>query len=76
MTKNQIWGGRFEGEPSDLLRAFNDSFSFDVALFAEDVEGSIAWTEALQRAGTLTHDESKKITVALCGAPPPSAAPH
>src|SRR5204863_9392363 len=50
------------------------SFSFDVQLFAEDVEGSIAWTEALQRAGTLTRDESKKITTALCGAPPPSAA--
>ena len=74
MTKNQIWGGRFEGEPSDLLRVFNDSFSFDVQLFAEDVEGSIGWTEALQRAGTLTRDESKKITAALCGAPPPSAA--
>jgi argininosuccinate lyase len=74
VTKNQIWGGRFEGGPSDLLRAFNDSFSFDVALFAEDVEGSIAWTEALQRTGALTRDESKKITVALCGAPPPSAA--
>ena len=73
MTKNQIWGGRFEGEPSDLLRAFNDSFSFDVQLFAEDIEGSIAWTEALQRAGTLTREESKKITTALCAAPPPSA---
>jgi argininosuccinate lyase len=72
VTKNQIWGGRFEGEPSDLLRAFNDSFSFDVQLFAEDVEGSIAWTEALQRAGTLTREESKKMTAALCSVPAPT----
>ena len=73
MTKNPIWGGRFEGGPSDLLRAFNDSFAFDQQLFAEDVEGSIAWTEALQRAGVLTRDESKTIVGALVAVPPPSS---
>jgi len=72
VTKNPIWGGRFEGAPSDLLRAFNDSFAFDQQLFAEDVEGSIAWTEALQRAGVLNRDESKKIVSALVAVPPPS----
>ena len=33
-------------EPSELLRALNDSFAFDRELFAEDVEGSIAWATA------------------------------
>ena len=42
MTVN-LWGGRFEEAASDLLRRFNDSFSFDRELFAADVEGSIAW---------------------------------
>ena len=65
MKKDQLWGGRFEGEPSDLLRAFNDSFAFDVQLFAEDVEGSVAWTRALERAGVLTADESKRIVEGL-----------
>ena len=74
MTKNPIWGGRFEGEPSDLLRAFNDSFPFDQQLFAEDVEGSIAWTEALQRAGVLTGEESKKIVSGLIAVAPPAPA--
>ena len=60
-----LWGGRFEGEPSDLLRVFNDSFAFDFQLFAEDVEGSIAWTGALERVGVLTADESKKIIEGL-----------
>ena len=60
-----MWGGRFEGEPSDLLRAFNDSFAFDFQLFAEDIEGSIAWANALERAGVLTSDESSKLTNAL-----------
>ena len=72
MTKNQIWGGRFEGEPSDLLRAFNDSFAFDCQLFAEDVEGSIAWTDALLRAGVLTRDEARQIVGALCDLKPAS----
>jgi len=74
VTPTKLWGGRFEGEPSDLLRAFNDSFAFDFQLFAEDVEGSIAWAGALERAGALTGEESQKIIKALRGAPPPSAA--
>ena len=64
MTKN-LWGGRFEGAPSELLRVFNDSFAFDHQLFAEDVEGSIAWTRALERAGALTAEEAEKIASAL-----------
>jgi len=69
-----LWGGRFEGAPSELLRAFNDSFAFDVELFAEDVEGSIAWTHALQQAGTLTAGEAKAIVDALRSVAPPLAA--
>jgi len=65
VTPSKLWGGRFEGEPSDLLRAFNDSFAFDFQLFAEDVEGSIAWANALERAGAVSHDESAKLTHAL-----------
>ena len=64
MSKN-LWGGRFEGEPSELLRTFNDSFAFDFLLFAEDVEGSIAWTRALERAAVLTRDEASRINESL-----------
>ena len=75
--KKNLWGGRFEGEPSELLRVFNDSFAFDHQLFAEDVEGSIAWTRALERAGALTHDEAENIASALGKIPyPASFADH
>ncbi len=74
MTPTKLWGGRFEGEPSELLRALNDSFPFDFQLFAEDVEGSIAWTRALERASVLTRDEAAKVIEGLRGTPPPSAA--
>ncbi|HLJ75533.1 MAG TPA: argininosuccinate lyase [Thermoanaerobaculia bacterium] len=71
MTKNPIWGGRFEGEPSDLLRAFNDSFAFDYRLFSEDVRGSLAWAEALERAGIVTHEEAAQLSAALQQIPAP-----
>ncbi len=74
MTSTKLWGGRFEGEPSELLRAFNDSFEFDHELFKEDVEGSIAWAHALERAGFLKRDEAETIVRGLSGAPAPSPA--
>lgn len=64
MTAN-LWGGRFEEAASDLLRRFNDSFSFDRELFAVDVNGSIAWARALESAGVLTAAEAERITKAL-----------
>ena len=70
--KKNLWGGRFEGEPSELLRVFNDSFAFDHQLFAEDVEGSIAWARALERAGVLTADEASKLAGALTQIPAPT----
>ena len=60
-----MWGGRFDAAPSQLLRALNDSFSFDRELFGEDVQGSIAWANALARAGVLTPGEAKTIVEGL-----------
>jgi len=61
----KLWGGRFAEEPSALLRALNDSFGFDRELFAEDVEGSMAWARALESAGVLTANEVSAIVEAL-----------
>ena len=60
-----MWGGRFSEGPSALLRALNDSFPYDRALFAEDVEGSIAWAHELARAGVLSSDEESALVGAL-----------
>jgi len=67
-----MWGGRFNEEPSALLRALNDSFAFDRELFAEDVEGSIAWVTELAAAGVLTQDEAIALVDALHAVPPPA----
>ncbi|MBV9494401.1 MAG: argininosuccinate lyase [Acidobacteria bacterium] len=60
-----MWGGRFADGPSALLRALNDSFAFDRELFAEDVEGSVAWAGALQSCGVLNAEEHAQIVEAL-----------
>jgi argininosuccinate lyase len=60
-----MWGGRFSEGPSALLRALNDSFAFDRELFAEDVEGSIAWAHELARAGVLSSEEESALAGAL-----------
>jgi argininosuccinate lyase len=61
-----LWGGRFAAAPSALLRVLNDSFSFDRELFADDVEGSIAWASC-----ALPPHESEPIIAALRDIPPP-----
>ena len=60
-----MWGGRFREGPSALLRALNDSFAFDRELFAEDVEGSMAWAQELARAGVLSGEEESALVEAL-----------
>ena len=71
-----MWGGRFGAPPSELLRRLNDSFSFDRELFEEDVEGSIAWVQALVDAGALTNDECDKIIAGLRRVPAPVHGDH
>jgi argininosuccinate lyase/amino-acid N-acetyltransferase len=60
-----IWAGRLEGKADDLFREFNDSLPFDRALVREDIEGSIAWSKAIMRAGVIGADEQREIEAAL-----------
>jgi argininosuccinate lyase len=60
-----LWSGRFDADPDAELFAFGASFSFDRRLFDDDVAGSIAWAEALQRAGVLSDADARQIAAAL-----------
>lgn len=64
-SRHSLWGGRFSASPAEVLRRFNDSWSFDRALIAEDVAGSIAWAEELGRSGVLSASEARKIVKGL-----------
>ncbi len=56
-----LWSGRFDVEPNKALLAWGASFSFDKRLFEDDVLGSLAWAEAITRAGVLNAEESTAI---------------
>ena len=49
-----LWGGRFSGELDPSAWALNASISFDRRLALQDVDGSLAWARALEKAGVLS----------------------
>jgi len=60
-----LWSGRFDTAPDPAAFDFGISFGFDRALFQDDVTGSLAWAEALGRAGVLSQDDVAAIEGAL-----------
>jgi argininosuccinate lyase len=60
-----MWGGRFDGKLDASARNLNSSLLIDRRLAAQDVEGSLAWAQALHRAGVLLDDEHADITRGL-----------
>jgi argininosuccinate lyase len=58
---NQMWGGRFESKPSDIMQKINQSIDFDKKLYKQDIAGSIAHATMIGEVGIITKDEAKKI---------------
>lgn len=56
-----LWGGRFTGGLSDIMLEFGASIDVDIELLECDIRGSIAWAEALEKAGVLEHREVVSI---------------
>ncbi|TDG46275.1 hypothetical protein AWZ03_007351 [Drosophila navojoa] len=57
----QLWGGRFSEQPHEALQELNISLPYDARLYAEDLDGSKAYAEALMRAGHLNAAECDKL---------------
>jgi argininosuccinate lyase len=64
-AEHRLWGGRFTGGPARSLEELNRSLDVDRRLWAEDIEGSRAWVQALLRAGVLTTDEAHALDAGL-----------
>ena len=62
---SKLWGGRFRQETDRLVNKFNASLSFDVRLYNEDIDGSMAWARALADAGVLTAEEAATLVDGL-----------
>lgn len=59
--KAKLWGGRFSGATDPRMEKFNESLSYDKRMWKEDIEGSIAYSQALVAAGILTKEEGDSI---------------
>ena len=60
-----MWKGRFQQQTAALLQNYSESISFDWRLWRYDIEGSIAHSAALEKAGLLTAAERKAIVEGL-----------
>ncbi|MPC79530.1 Argininosuccinate lyase [Portunus trituberculatus] len=58
---SKLWGGRFEGSVDPVMEKFNASISYDKAMWKQDIQGSIAYARALQKAQLLTEEECNTI---------------
>ncbi|XP_050344732.1 argininosuccinate lyase [Nymphalis io] len=61
----KLWGGCFDEEPSSVLRRLNDSLGIDSRLYREDIQGSKAWAQELQRSGHLSEPDNDAIQKGL-----------
>ncbi len=64
-NKQATWGGRFTDGPSDLMKWFGESVSFDQRLAPFDVAGSKAHSAMLAKVGMLTDEERDAIHAGL-----------
>ncbi|MGQ9494628.1 MAG: lyase family protein, partial [Anaerolineae bacterium] len=60
-----LWGGRFTKGMDEQTRCFNNSIAFDRRLYAADIQGSIAYANALLQVGLLTAEERDQLAVGL-----------
>jgi len=61
----KLWGGRFTGQTDALMKQFNDSISFDIRLWDADIRGSLAYANALAKAGVITKKEAATLQKGL-----------
>ena len=59
--KNRSWGGRFKQETAKNALEFSHSIEIDKTFYREDIEGSIAYAEALAKAKVLNLLSLKKL---------------
>ena len=62
---NDLWGGRFEGAPTDIMLEINSSIDFDQRLFAQDIIASKAHAKMLARTGIISPNHSDAIVKGL-----------
>lgn len=65
MAVKKMWGGRFNAVSPEFAQEFGASISFDQAMAAEDIEGSIAHVTMLGSTGILPQTDADAIKAGL-----------
>ena len=53
----KVWGGRFKEETDALVKRFNASIGFDIRLYVQEIEGSMAHCRMLAKQKIISDDE-------------------
>jgi argininosuccinate lyase len=64
-NSNLMWGGRFAGGPSALMREINASIGFDKRLWREDIAASLAHVAMLGAQGIVSEADADAIAEGL-----------
>jgi argininosuccinate lyase len=60
-----LWHGRFLEQSAGELQKLNNSISYDIRLFSQDIEGSRVHAKMLQKIGVFSKDELTEVLLAL-----------
>ncbi|MDO9301446.1 MAG: lyase family protein, partial [Anaerolineales bacterium] len=60
-----LWGGRFTQSLNSLAWDLNSSLPVDQRMALQDVDGSLAWADALHKANILLDEEHASIVLGL-----------
>jgi argininosuccinate lyase len=61
----KLWGSRMKASIDPRFERLNASLPVDIHMFNEDIDGSIAWTRGLARAGVISDAEGAELVQAL-----------
>lgn len=64
-NSHKPWGGRFKGATSDITEKLSVSVHFDSRMYLQDIKGSKAHAQMLNRMGILSKDELSDIQKGL-----------
>jgi len=67
MSTEKLWAGRFKKRLDDKANDFNTSLPFDMRMYRQDIEGSIAHAKMLALQGIITVEDGEAIVKGLTG---------
>lgn len=65
MSKNRMWGGRFESGPAKIMEEITPSIDFDKRMARQDIQGSRAHTRMLAKQGIVEKADCEAILKGL-----------